>query len=80
VVAEIALSHRTRRRQAERVRVYAGGAELQVVCGATMPGGTAQCLAMVGARLPGIEHRQGDLRGVESQGMLCSALSWAFRS
>jgi len=56
-------------------RVYAGGAELQVVCGAdNARAGLRSALAMVGARLPGdLSIGKAKLRGVESQGMLCSA-------
>lgn len=64
---------------AERLRVCkvdVGQAEpLQIVCGAAnaREGLRAPC-AIVGARLPGgIEIKVGALRGVESQGMLCSA-------
>ena len=56
-------------------RVYAGGAELQVVCGAdNARAGLRSALAMVGAQLPGeLTIGKAQLRGVESQGMLCSA-------
>ena len=61
-------------------RVDAGtGAELNVVCGApNVEAGMLAPLALEGARLPGeggkpMEIRAGKLRGVESQGMLCSA-------
>ncbi|MFO0450852.1 MAG: phenylalanine--tRNA ligase subunit beta, partial [Pseudomonadota bacterium] len=57
-------------------RVAAGGAEpLQIVCGAknVRPGLKAP-LATVGAQLPGgLAIRKAKLRGVESQGMLCSS-------
>lgn len=53
-----------------------GGAEpVQVVCGAANArAGMTAALARVGARLPGgMKIRKATLRGVESQGMLCSA-------
>jgi phenylalanyl-tRNA synthetase beta chain len=57
-------------------RVAAGAhGELQIVCGAknVRPGLKAP-LAVIGAQLPGgLAIRQTKLRGVESQGMLCSA-------
>jgi len=54
--------------------VNAGGAPLQVVCGApNVRAGIRVPLARIGARLPGIEIRQAKVRGVESNGMLCSA-------
>ena len=64
--------------QADNLRickVTAGGAELQIVCGAANArGGLRTALATVGARLPGDLHiKAAKLRGVESQGMLCSA-------
>lgn len=51
-----------------------GGQKLRVVCGApnVRPGMKAP-LATVGARLPEMEVKGATLRGVESQGMLCSA-------
>lgn len=54
--------------------VDAGGQKLRVVCGApnVRPGMKAP-LATVGARLPEMEVKAATLRGVESQGMLCSA-------
>ena len=51
------------------------GAPLSIVCGApnVTPGVLAPC-ALVGAELPGgLVIRQTAMRGVESQGMLCSA-------
>ncbi len=50
------------------------GTLLQIVCGApnVAPGMRVPC-ALVGATLPGLEIRQAKLRGVESNGMLCSA-------
>jgi len=56
--------------------VAAGGAKpVQIVCGApNARAGLKAPLAMIGAKLPaGIEIKQAALRGVESQGMLCSA-------
>jgi phenylalanyl-tRNA synthetase beta chain len=57
-------------------RVDAGpGAEaLQIVCGApNVRKGMKVAVARVGARLPGgVEIRTAKLRGIESQGMLCS--------
>lgn len=54
--------------------VSAGGAPLQVVCGApNVRAGIRVPLARIGARLPGIEIKQAKVRGVESNGMLCSA-------
>ena len=54
--------------------VAAGARRLQVVCGApnTRPGLKAP-LATVGATLGGREIQAATLRGVQSQGMLCSA-------
>ena len=55
-------------------RVGAGGAPLQVVCGApNVRAGMRVPLAQIGARLPGIEIKQAKVRGIESNGMLCSA-------
>jgi len=57
----------------------AGEAPLAVVCGApNVRAGMRVALAQVGARLPGeggaqLEIRAAKVRGVESQGMLCSA-------
>lgn len=50
------------------------GALLQIVCGApnVVAGMRVPC-AKVGAKLPGLEIKQAKLRGVESNGMLCSA-------
>jgi phenylalanyl-tRNA synthetase beta chain len=56
-----------------------GGAPLAIVCGApNARAGMRVALAQVGARLPGngggpLEIRAAKMRGVESQGMLCSA-------
>ncbi|MEO7726821.1 MAG: phenylalanine--tRNA ligase subunit beta [Burkholderiales bacterium] len=55
-------------------KVNAGGAPLQVVCGApNVREGSRVPLAQVGAQLPGITIKQAKVRGVESNGMLCSA-------
>src|SRR5687767_7332271 len=55
-------------------RVDAGGEKLQVVCGApNVRAGMKVPLAKVGAKLPAIEIKKSSLRGVESEGMLCSA-------
>ncbi len=55
-------------------QVNVGVAPLSVVCGA--PGvraGMRVPVALVGARLPGMEIKSTAVRGVESSGMLCSA-------
>ena len=50
------------------------GMHLQIVCGApNVTAGMRVPCALVGAKLPGIEIRQATFRGVESNGMLCSA-------
>ena len=56
-------------------RVNAGGAMVQVVCGApNVEAGSYYPFAPVGARLPGgVEIRKAKLRGEASEGMLCSA-------
>ncbi len=56
-------------------RVNAGGAALQIVCGAANArAGLKVPLAQVGAKLPGdLNIKAAKLRGVESAGMLCSA-------
>jgi len=70
--------------QADRLRVCSvsigGGAPLQIVCGApNARAGLRAPLAVVGAELPPGEDGKpfkigiGQLRGVESRGMLCSA-------
>ncbi len=62
---------------ADRLRVCsvsAGGEPLQIVCGApNVAAGMKVPCATVGATLPGIEIKRAKLRGVESNGMLCSA-------
>ena len=64
---------------ADKLRVcqvsIGAGAALQIVCGApNARAGLKVPLAMIGAKLPnGIEIKKAALRGVESNGMLCSA-------
>jgi len=54
--------------------VNVSGAPLQVVCGApNVRAGIRVPLAQVGAQLPGVTIKQAKVRGVESNGMLCSA-------
>ncbi|HYL89234.1 MAG TPA: phenylalanine--tRNA ligase subunit beta [Burkholderiales bacterium] len=54
--------------------VDAGGAKLKVVCGApNVRVGMKAPLAKIGARLPSIAVQRTTIRGVESEGMLCSA-------
>jgi len=65
--------------QADKLRVCrvstGSGPELQIVCGApNARAGLRTALAIAGASLPGgLSIRAARLRGVESQGMLCSA-------
>ncbi len=56
-------------------KVDAGaGAPLSIVCGApNVRAGMVAPLAKIGAKLPGIDIKAAKMRGVESQGMLCSA-------
>ncbi|HEY6821310.1 MAG TPA: phenylalanine--tRNA ligase subunit beta [Burkholderiales bacterium] len=55
-------------------KVSTGKETVQVVCGApNVRAGMKAPLALVGAALPGIQIRKAALRGVESEGMLCSA-------
>jgi phenylalanyl-tRNA synthetase beta chain len=55
-------------------KVKAGKDTVQVVCGApNVRVGMKAPLAKVGARLPKMEIKAAQLRGVDSQGMLCSA-------
>ena len=54
--------------------VDAGGAKLKVVCGApNVRVGMKAPLAKIGARLPSVAVQRTTIRGVESEGMLCSA-------
>lgn len=54
--------------------VNVGNALLTVVCGApNVTVGVKVPTALTGARLPGVDVRTTEVRGVESQGMLCSA-------
>lgn len=63
--------------QADRLQVCevdAGGARLQVVCGApNARAGLKAPLATIGTRLGEVTIKAAKLRGVESAGMLCSA-------
>uniref|UniRef100_UPI003988C292 YtpR family tRNA-binding protein n=1 Tax=Helicobacter felis TaxID=214 RepID=UPI003988C292 len=48
---------------------------LQIVCGArNVKAGQLVALALMGARLPGLNIQASNLRGVESFGMLCSSV------
>ena len=54
--------------------VDSGSAKVRVVCGApNVRAGMKAPLALVGAELPGLQIKETSLRGVQSQGMLCSA-------
>lgn len=47
---------------------------LQIVCGATnVAAGQRVPVALIGATMPGIKIKKSKLRGVESEGMICSA-------
>lgn len=63
--------------QADRLnicQVNAGAAPLTIVCGApNVRPGMRVPAALPGARLPGMEIKLAKVRGIESQGMLCSA-------
>jgi phenylalanyl-tRNA synthetase beta chain len=78
VVAQITAS--SRHPNADRLTVCevddAGGTKRQIVCGATnYKVGDKVPLALPGAKLPnGTEIRKSKLRGVESEGMLCSPI------
>ena len=78
VVGEIV--HLARHPDAERLQVcqvtIGGDENLNIVCGATnIYVGMRALLATVGARLPGgVKIRRSKIRGVESQGMLCSPI------
>jgi phenylalanyl-tRNA synthetase beta chain len=76
VVAEILEA--SRHPQADKLqvcRVSTGSGEpVQIVCGASNArAGLKSALAVVGAKLPGMDIKAAKLRGVESFGMLCSA-------
>src|SRR4051794_39557094 len=54
--------------------VDAGASKVRVVCGApNVRAGMKAPLAVIGAELPGLQIKETSLRGVQSQGMLCSA-------
>src|ERR1700738_4081644 len=78
IVAQITAS--SRHPNADRLTVCevddASGTKRQIVCGATnYKVGDKVPLALPGAKLPnGAEIRKSKLRGVESEGMLCSAI------
>jgi len=62
---------------ADRLRlcvVDVGSAKLSIVCGASnVAGGQSVAVAQIGARLPdGTKLRKTKIRGVESEGMICS--------
>jgi phenylalanyl-tRNA synthetase beta chain len=80
VVAKIVAAER--HPQAQKLQVCTvlmsdapGAASVQIVCGASNArAGLVTALAMVGAELPGgVKIKAAKLRGIESQGMLCSA-------
>jgi phenylalanyl-tRNA synthetase beta chain len=55
-------------------QVNDGKETFSVVCGATnVRAGLKVALARIGAELPGIKIKKAKLRGVESEGMICSA-------
>ena len=55
-------------------RVNDGERDYPVVCGAAnVRAGLKVAFARVGAELPGIKIKKAKLRGVESEGMICSA-------
>ena len=64
--------------QADRLnvcQVNVGAAPLTIVCGApNARAGLRAPVALIGATLPGLTIRQAKVRGVESQGMMCSAV------
>ena len=78
IVSQIAAS--SRHPNADRLTVCevddGSGTKRQIVCGATnYKVGDKVPLALPGAKLPnGTEIRKSKLRGVESEGMLCSAI------
>jgi phenylalanyl-tRNA synthetase beta chain len=77
IVAEILEA--TRHPQADKLQVCkvatGQGEPVQIVCGApNARAGLKSALAVVGAKLPGnLDIKAAKLRGVDSQGMLCSA-------
>ncbi len=76
IVAEITAAEQHPDADKLRVcQVSSGSATFQVVCGApNARAGIKIPFAMIGAELPGeFKIKQAKLRGVESQGMLCSA-------
>ena len=77
IVSQITAS--SRHPNADRLTVCEvddGGTKRQIVCGATnYKVGDKVPLALPGAKLPnGTEIRKSELRGVESEGMLCSPI------
>ncbi len=82
IVSQITAS--SRHPNADRLSVCevddGGGAKRQIVCGATnYKVGDKVPLALPGAKLPnGTEIRRSKLRGVESEGMLCSPIELGF--
>ncbi len=82
IVAQITAS--SRHPNADRLTVCevddASGTKRQIVCGATnYKVGDKVPLALPGAKLPnGLEIKKNTLRGVESEGMLCSAKELGF--
>jgi phenylalanyl-tRNA synthetase beta chain len=78
IVSQITAS--SRHPNADRLTVCevndGGGAKRQIVCGATnYKVGDKVPLALPGAKLPnGLEIRKSKLRGIESEGMLCSPI------
>lgn len=78
IIAQISVS--SRHPNADRLTVCevddGSGTKRQIVCGATnYKVGDKVPLAVPGARLPnGLEIKKSKLRGVESEGMLCSAI------
>lgn len=54
-------------------QVDTGSASLQIVCGApNVATGQKVIVAPVGTKLPGVEIKAATIRGVDSQGMICS--------
>lgn len=54
-------------------QVNVGDEDLQIVCGASNVNVNQKVIvAKVGAKLPGIKIKKAKLRGIESQGMICS--------